>query len=618
MRSTAPILLGFGLASAHICLLHPDQRGGANVTGPGNHVCYNPGPACGDVARFPVGTPYPLDGGSGFDVMLQQALNHYQPGDEGWIDVSYAASATPATDAEFTVIARIPDVYKHMQAAQTNYTVPVAVPDVDVAHGVLMVRYHPNKPTEPLAFRNCADIAIVSAATRRARAVAAAAEAAAAPPPPLLALVEASTPALDASGGTAQSPPPPPQQQLVQVASDGALRVLSTVPSPWRVQGTVVASLPATASTAAQLLFLAAPHRALDAAAADAAAPPPSTLLRFAQGQSGGWTASVDGIDFGSLLSPGERGTVQAFLTPPALQPTTPRPAAPATATAAAATATATAAPDGGGDAVAPLRAVVQVAATDAATGAASFCFMLVDIDAATGAASAPGAGQAPGSPAPRTAPESTFVNFLWASESAEGLVTVLAGDENSLFKLNAVLHSFTFHGTGFPAVVTTAPLDNGAYALQHVHAHPTTRGLMALSPGLFSAAKQPGSAWHLVSVDGATGNVTRVGELVEASGGGSDGGGGGGGGARAEGAPAQFDPDFGGSVVHAFGGSTTTPDGAFTMTHVLRRSKSKAHVVVRVDTACPGGKCSFAASALQTGVNNEYRASMFLQTEAA
>ena len=155
--------------------------------------------------------------------------------------------------------------------------------------------------------------------------------------------------------------------------------------------------------------------------------------------------------------------------------------------------------------------------------------------------------------------------------------------------------------------------------ALQHVHAHPTTRGLMALSPGLFSAAKQPGSAWHLVSVDGATGNVTRVGELVEASGGGIDGGGGGGGGgARAEGAPAQFDPDFGGSVVHAFGGSTTTPDGAFTMTHVLRRSKSKAHVVVRVDTACPGGKCSFAASALQTGVNNEYRASMFLQTEAA
>ena len=144
------------LCGAHICMLHPNQRGGANVSTPGNPSCYNPGPGCGDVKRFPVGTPHELQGGAGLDVMLQQALNHYQPGNEGWIDISYATEPTPADDDAFTVIATIPDVYKHMQAQQTNYTVPVTIPDIDVPHGVLRVSYHSNKPTEPLEFRNCA------------------------------------------------------------------------------------------------------------------------------------------------------------------------------------------------------------------------------------------------------------------------------------------------------------------------------------------------------------------------------------------------------------------------------------------------------------------------------
>jgi hypothetical protein len=389
--------LGLGFASAHNCLLHPDQRGGANVTGPGNHVCYNPGPACGDAARFPVGPPHFLDGGAGFDVMLQQALNHYQPGDEGWIDVSYAATSTPATDAEFTVLARIPDIYKHMQAAQTNYTVPIAVPDVDLKHGVLMVRHHPNKPTEPVAFRNCADIAIVSAVTRRARRAAAAA--AVAGPAPLLALVEATQPALDTGGSTQAQ-----QQQLVQVQASGALGVLSTVPSPWRIQGAVVASLPASASHAAQLLFLAAARAPLDAKPSLRA---PSTLLRFSEGQSGGWAGQAS-IDFGNLIMANEVATVQALVTttssatPPELN---------------------------------PLRAVAQIARIDPATGAMSYCYMLVDLDASTGKASSPTGAET----APRTTPENTFVNFLWATANTQDGVTsvvMLAGDENSLFKV--------------------------------------------------------------------------------------------------------------------------------------------------------------------------------------
>ena len=34
------------LSLAHICLLYPDQRGGANITGPGSHNCYQPQGMC--------------------------------------------------------------------------------------------------------------------------------------------------------------------------------------------------------------------------------------------------------------------------------------------------------------------------------------------------------------------------------------------------------------------------------------------------------------------------------------------------------------------------------------------------------------------------------------------
>lgn len=38
------------LSLAHICLLYPDQRGGANITGPGSHNCYQPQGMCAGVA----------------------------------------------------------------------------------------------------------------------------------------------------------------------------------------------------------------------------------------------------------------------------------------------------------------------------------------------------------------------------------------------------------------------------------------------------------------------------------------------------------------------------------------------------------------------------------------
>jgi len=109
-------LLLLGSASAHICLLSPTQRGGLPDLGllaPGADACFHPG-ACG-------GTPGPpsavLTGGSGNSVLLQQNLNHYNPGWPGIIDV-----ALGATDSgPWTTLSSLPDFYAHLQAAMVSY-----------------------------------------------------------------------------------------------------------------------------------------------------------------------------------------------------------------------------------------------------------------------------------------------------------------------------------------------------------------------------------------------------------------------------------------------------------------------------------------------------------------
>ena len=89
-------------------------------------------------------------------------------GHSGFLDIAWAPF--PATDdANFTVIGpTVPDYWAHLQAKQTNFSVTVMVPNITCAHCVLRVRYVANKPTEPLAFHNCADVAIVPSASTAA------------------------------------------------------------------------------------------------------------------------------------------------------------------------------------------------------------------------------------------------------------------------------------------------------------------------------------------------------------------------------------------------------------------------------------------------------------------
>lgn len=145
------------LSEAHICLINPVQRAGYNVSGPGMMACFRPDGPCGK--GIPAEQPrVTLTGGRGFSVLLQQNLNHYNPGHAGFIDVAYAQGPNPQS-SDFIPLATVPDFWPWMQASQTNFSIPVSVPNIDCPHCVIRVRYHPNKPTEPV-FHNCADVAI--------------------------------------------------------------------------------------------------------------------------------------------------------------------------------------------------------------------------------------------------------------------------------------------------------------------------------------------------------------------------------------------------------------------------------------------------------------------------
>jgi hypothetical protein len=144
-------------ASAHICLTSPPQRGGANITGPGSRSCFNNKIPCG--GKLP-GPAVNLQGGVSNAIFFQQNLNHYSIGNRGWIDIGLSDKPNPQSDDDFEVLETFPDYNAYHQWTQTNFSVDVVLPDIDCPACVLRIRYHPNKPTEPLNFLQCADVII--------------------------------------------------------------------------------------------------------------------------------------------------------------------------------------------------------------------------------------------------------------------------------------------------------------------------------------------------------------------------------------------------------------------------------------------------------------------------
>lgn len=99
------------------------------------------------------------------------------------------------------------------------------------------------------------------------------------------------------------------------------------------------------------------------------------------------------------------------------------------------------------------------------------------------------------------------FVNFLWATNVVNGKMTFLAGDENSLYKLDAVLFHVTLNGPSQSATIQCVSLDVSAYTLASIHADPATGTLYAVSPGLFMSDH----AFSLITIDPSSGAVTPV-----------------------------------------------------------------------------------------------------------
>ena len=116
---------------------------------------------------MPSGAPLAtLTGGSQFNVLLQQNLNHFYRDDPGSIIADFAQLADP-TEEDFAALegdSQVADWNAMNMITQTNFTLTVTVPNVDCEHCVLRVRYVSQNPTEDHGgsptFHQCADITV--------------------------------------------------------------------------------------------------------------------------------------------------------------------------------------------------------------------------------------------------------------------------------------------------------------------------------------------------------------------------------------------------------------------------------------------------------------------------
>jgi len=148
--------------NAHICMWSPVQINGYSIATPGEDLCYLKEGPCGGVASADPMTT--LIGGKDFHVQFQQNLNHFYVPNPGKLVVDFAATADPVED-DFTSLGdAISDYNALNEITQTNFTIKIAVPDVDCEHGVLRLRYVSQNPSENdrgMIFYQCSDVKVV-------------------------------------------------------------------------------------------------------------------------------------------------------------------------------------------------------------------------------------------------------------------------------------------------------------------------------------------------------------------------------------------------------------------------------------------------------------------------
>eukprot|EP01133_Synstelium_polycarpum_P005673 gene5673-6552_t len=143
---------------SHLCLENPPQRGGFNVSGPGDSSCYKPFPPCGNMAPGkPVMT---LPAGQPFQIKFQQNYNHYYAPNPGFMDAAISYNGDNGTFKPVGDI--IADYYALDMVSQTNFYFNIIVPTQTCTNCVLRVRYVSNNAGEGKYpdFVQCSDISI--------------------------------------------------------------------------------------------------------------------------------------------------------------------------------------------------------------------------------------------------------------------------------------------------------------------------------------------------------------------------------------------------------------------------------------------------------------------------
>ena len=150
---------------AHVCMWSPLQRGGAfELVIPGQSICYLKQPSCGGTTAGPPLTD--LTGGSQFELLFQQNLNHFYQENPGKLIADFATVPNPTEDDFFALEGtdQVADWNGMNMITQSNFSLSVTIPNLDCDQCVLRMRYVSNNPTEDHGgsptFHQCADVTV--------------------------------------------------------------------------------------------------------------------------------------------------------------------------------------------------------------------------------------------------------------------------------------------------------------------------------------------------------------------------------------------------------------------------------------------------------------------------
>lgn len=158
------LCLHLQVAHGHMCLMSPHQRGTMDLSQAGSNDCFLLSGPCGGRNYTTGSSIYNMKSGSSVLIRWQQNFNHYQNGNVGYFDISYAEGPSPSSERDFHLLGFASDYNAHSEAAVTNMSLAITVPAELCKHCILRMRYVSNKPGE-VPFYQCSDVSFTDEET---------------------------------------------------------------------------------------------------------------------------------------------------------------------------------------------------------------------------------------------------------------------------------------------------------------------------------------------------------------------------------------------------------------------------------------------------------------------